>query len=115
MEKKDNGKLILIAICIFLFCCFCFSMTFTAIYVMTNRFADILPINQDFDDTRCWNRVISDTENRYYWPDGCRGEKRRDFCTQVLVELNTKDVIEYKKWEALGKPPINGCGSVKGD
>lgn len=62
--------------------------------------------NAGFDADVCWNRVMDygRGNDRYYWPDGCKGDKPSGFvaCTQALVGLTPSEVQQYEAWKKAG-------------
>jgi hypothetical protein len=63
-----------------------------------------------YDRTVCWNYGgVSGSTG--YWKNGCGGMKptRDTLCTQALEEMTEEEVEGWKKWEAAGRPEIEGC------
>lgn len=79
----------------------------------------------------CWNRVQEMYEKcgdvgpfmpststkciggeiNYYWPNGCKGNKNAQVCTQMIIDLTQDEINQYKLWVSDGRPAINGCNS----
>jgi hypothetical protein len=67
-----------------------------------------------YDRTVCWNfAYVYDDGLGAYWKDGCGGMKpRKDIaCTMALAKMSDEEFEGWKKWEAAGKPDIEGCSN----
>lgn len=58
--------------------------------------------NSSTNSSRCWNKVIS-YDDKYAWPNGCRGDPNAEMCTLVITELNQEEKQAYEKWVQEGK------------
>lgn len=77
--------------------------------ILLNNNNNLTQTNSTYSVDTCWHRVFNLDSGEYYWPDGCKGNKSAEFCTQALVQLNESEIAQYLNWKKAGSPEISGC------
>lgn len=52
---------------------------------------------------KCFNKVIKGIDDKYYWPDSCKGDPNFVMCFEGPQELSNEDLNDYNNWVNRGK------------
>lgn len=71
------------------------------------------PVTNTYNKDLCWNHVFLNS-NTLFWKDGCKGAiiSLNTVCTQVIVELTSKEKAEYIEWIKDGSKLSEICQST---